>query len=131
MNVQATLPLSIQPEASQVVTAALSPSAAKLYQDHGGRIKPETAISCVSKTGKERKRGCSPVPTIQPACLGREDYRSSAQKVLPATGNCDETLLCDGNRGRRGFCDGLAHAQLIHRVEHGKRSAIPRLERDR
>jgi len=79
MNVQATLPLSIQPEASQVVTAALSPSAAKLYQDHGGRIKPETAISCVSKTGKERKRGCSPVPTIQPACLGREDYRSSAQ----------------------------------------------------
>ena len=65
-----------------------------------------------------------------PRVLGHEDCRSSAQKVLPATGNCNKTLLRDGNRGRRGFCHGLAHAQLIHRVEHGKRSAIPRLKRD-
>ena len=131
MNVQAALPLSIQPESSQVVTAALLPSAAKLYQDHGCRIKPETAISCVPKTGKERKRGALQFLQSSPHVLGREDCRLSAQKVLPATGNCDETLLRDGNRGRRGFCHGLAHAQLIHRVEHGKRSAIPRLERDR
>jgi len=130
MNVQATLPLSIQPEASQVVTAALSPSAAKLYQDHGGRIKPETAISCVSKTGKGKNEGALQLLQSSPHVLGCEDCRLSAQKVLPATGNCDETLLRDGNRGGRSFCHGLAHAQLIHRVEHGKRSAIPRLERD-
>ena len=70
MNVQATSPLSIQPESSQAVTAALLPSAAKLYQDHGCRIKPETAILCVPKTESERNRVSSPVPTIQPACLG-------------------------------------------------------------
>lgn len=42
----------------------------KIYQDKRYRIKLEKAISCVPKTGKERKRGCSPGPTIQPACLG-------------------------------------------------------------
>ncbi len=56
MNVQATLPLSIQPESSQAVTATLLPSTAKLYQDRRYRIKLEKAISCVLKTG-ERKAG--------------------------------------------------------------------------
>jgi hypothetical protein len=79
MNVQAALPLSIQPESSQVVTAALLPSAAKLYQDHGCRIKPETAISCVPKTGKEGKRGALQFLQSSPHVLGREDCRLSAQ----------------------------------------------------
>ena len=99
MNVQATLPLSIQPESSKALTAALLPSAAKLYQDHGCRIKPETAISCVPKTGKEKNGGALQFLQSSPHVLGHEDCRSSAQKVLPATGNCNKTLLRDGNRG--------------------------------